>query len=632
MRSSVLALALVSTALPVHAQWSADPNVNLAISDRTSEQVNAKLAADGLGGTWISWFDHASGNYDVYVQHVDAYGVETFPHNGLLVSAATQNSSLTDWDLLCDSTGACVVTFADARAGSDLDVYAYRIDQAGTFLWGPNGVTLSNNADFEPAPRVCELSDGNFLFVWMRSPSVGDNTIRMQKVDPAGNPLFAAEGLPITTAAGEDPGFADVVPADAGSYIVQWVRNIASFSSPRHIHARKFDGNGAPLWPALVPVFDAVAVPIAYWPIVQPDGAGGAFFCWHKSQLNVYDCHVQHLDANGVELFPHNGVPVANVANQWELEPSLAQVGNGEVVVAFNRRNSGQSQWGVGVQKLDASGAPLWGAAGVDLAPFDGINESFERCVHDGQGGAIVLWFEQPNAIPGTRIRAQRVDASGAVLWTSGGIEACSNLSSKDDLEVVTDLPGYVRAGWWDLRLDAGNVYAQNLFVNGALGSAAPGDAYCAGDGLDPNVTTPCPCANTGAPGRGCASSFNALGAAITASGFTALDDVQLVADGLNATGNAIFFMGDAEDPAGLVFGDGLRCATGTLVRLRTQPIAGGASTYPDSTTTVTLSQRSGVAVGSGAIRHYLVYYRNAAAAFCPPATFNATNGFRVTW
>ena len=225
--------ASLLTALPLHAQWSNDPNVNLAIADRTGEQVNAKLAADGSGGTWISWFDHASGNYDVYVQHVDAYGVETFPHNGLLVSAQPQGSSLTDWDLLCDTTGACVVTFSDTRAGTDLDVYAYRIDQAGTFLWGPNGITLSNNADYEPAPRVCQLSDGNFLFVWMRSPSVGDNTIRMQKVDLSGVQLFAPEGLPITTAAGEDPGFADVVPSDSGSYIVQWVRNIASFSSPQ---------------------------------------------------------------------------------------------------------------------------------------------------------------------------------------------------------------------------------------------------------------------------------------------------------------------------------------------------------------------------------------------------------------
>ena len=37
--------ASLLTALPLHAQWSNDPNVNLAIADRTGEQVNAKLDA-----------------------------------------------------------------------------------------------------------------------------------------------------------------------------------------------------------------------------------------------------------------------------------------------------------------------------------------------------------------------------------------------------------------------------------------------------------------------------------------------------------------------------------------------------------------------------------------------------------
>ncbi|MBI5363249.1 MAG: hypothetical protein HZA53_08725 [Planctomycetes bacterium] len=632
MQPITTALLPLLLALPLHAQWSSDPNANLAIGDRPADQVNAKIAADGQGGTWIGWFDHASGNYDVYVQHVDAYGVESFAHNGLLVSANPSNTSLVDWDLLCDSNGACVIVFSDARAGSDLDVYAYRVDAAGALTWGANGVTLSNNADFEPAPRVCELSDGNFAVVWMRSPSPGDNTIRMQKLDPNGVPQFAAEGLPIAGAPGEDPGFCDVVPSLAGGYVVQWLRHIAITSSTRHLRAQRFDANGSPAWASFVAVYDAVSLPIAYQPIVQADGAGGAFLCWHRSQANVYDGLVQHLDANGIELFPHNGVSVSNQANTWELEPSLAQVGNGEVVVAFNRRNPGQSNWGVGAQKLDASGALLWGPTGVDLAPFDTINETFERCVSDGQGGAIALWFEQPNAVPGTRVRAQHVDAAGNVLWTAGGIEACSNLSSKDDLELVTDFPGYARAAWWDLRVDAGNVYAQNLFANGALGSAPPGAAFCAGDGFDPNVTTPCPCGNVGAPGHGCASSFNALGATATARGFVPLDDVALDGAGMNATGSCIFLMGTLEDPFGLPFGDGVRCAAGTLVRLRTQPLAAGASSFPDTNTTITLSARSGVVVGSGAERNYLVYYRNASAAFCPPETFNATNGFRIVW
>ena len=80
------------------------------------------------------------------------------------------------------------------------------------------------------------------------------------------------------------------------------------------------------------------------------------------------------------------------------------------------------------------------------------------------------------------------------------------------------------------------------------------------------------------------------------------------------------------------MFCDGIRCATGVLVRLRTKTLNAGAATFPDSADTITLSARGGTPVGSGLIGYYTVYYRNAAAAFCPPATFNAANGYVITW
>ncbi|MCB1163598.1 hypothetical protein KDL67_13015, partial [bacterium] len=88
MRRIALLLALVLVALPLaaHAQWSDDPLVNLAIADRPSEQVVPKIAATADGGCYVAWFDLASGNYDVYLQHLDAAGNALWAHNGILVS------------------------------------------------------------------------------------------------------------------------------------------------------------------------------------------------------------------------------------------------------------------------------------------------------------------------------------------------------------------------------------------------------------------------------------------------------------------------------------------------------------------------------------------------------------------
>ncbi len=71
----------------------------------------------------------------------------------------------------------------------------------------------------------------------------------------------------------EKPAFQQVVPAENGKVIVSYVRNIASFSSPRHVRAVKVSTTGAILW-GPVAVYDAASVPIAHWPQMMPDGAG----------------------------------------------------------------------------------------------------------------------------------------------------------------------------------------------------------------------------------------------------------------------------------------------------------------------------------------------------------------------
>lgn len=152
---------------------------------------------------------------------------------------------------------------------------------------------------------------------------------------------------------------------------------------------------------------------------------------------------------------------------------------------------------------------------------------------------------------------------------------------------------------------------------------------FCAADGLDPQVTTACPCANPGAPGHGCANSVNSQGALLTASGSINPDTVVLLGSGMPATVAAIYIKGDVREEA--VFGDGLRCAGGFLIRLKTKINSGGASQYPESGDP-SLSVRGSTPPGSGLVGYYQVYYRNSAAGFCPPATFNISNGIKITW
>ena len=103
----------------------------------------------------------------------------------------------------------------------------------------------------------------------------------------------------------------------------------------------------------------------------------------------------------------------------------------------------------------------------------------------------------------------------------------------------------------------------------------------------------------------------------------------NLAASGM-PNGAALFFQGDTRvsGGAGAVFGDGLRCVTGQMVRLLVAPVGGPLARVPAVGGTP-ISVLGGVSAGD--VRHYQAWYRDA-AAYCTAATFNLTNGVAVTW
>ncbi|MBK7876850.1 MAG: hypothetical protein IPJ77_14085 [Planctomycetes bacterium] len=236
------------------------------------------------------------------------------------------------------------------------------------------------------------------------------------------------------------------------------------------------------------------------------------------------------------------------------------------------------------------------------VVPF-GTTASFSS-VLSGPGPFTYFWFKDD------------------VLLTNGG-----SISGADSLTLVIAPTSPGDSGVYQLVVADG---CGTIASDAVTLVVEPGVRFCAGDGLDPVVTTDCPCANFGAPGRGCANSVEAQGAVLTASGLPDPDTAVLSASGMPLVSSCIYLQGDALVDA--TFGDGVRCAGGSLVRLRTRTNVGGASSFPDSGDTVSLSVRGGVVPGSGALRHYQTYYRNAAAVFCPPETFNVTSGFQIVW
>jgi hypothetical protein len=167
--------------------------------------------------------------------------------------------------------------------------------------------------------------------------------------------------------------------------------------------------------------------------------------------------------------------------------------------------------------------------------------------------------------------------------------------------------------------------YVDEILLESTLEAGA---SFCWGDGS----AADCPCGNFGAAGRGCASSIEPSGAQLAGSGNAqvAADSLLFSASGLSQS-VVTFFQGQGpmNFELGATFGDGLRCAGGTTVRLRTVFAPGGMAQIPGAGD-ASLHTLGGIPPQGGS-RTYQVWYRNA-ADFCTSATWNLTNGLQVHW
>jgi hypothetical protein len=454
---------------PARAVWSNDPALNLAIADGPGEQAVPKIAGGSDGSCYVGWYDNASGNYDIRLQRLSPAGIEQWPHNGIVVSSHTQDTWVTDWDLICDSQGNCVLTFSDIRSGN-LDVQAYRIAADGQMLWGPDGLNLSQNPAFEPTPTVCEASDGDFVFAWGRFPDAAGGTLQMQRVAPEGALHFPVGGLAVVSAGTEEPGFPDLEPSLGGDVLLMWVRDTAAYTSPRHIRLQRFTPTGSPVWAAFTAIFDASSIPMGYAPEIRSDGAGGAVCGWHRASGNLFGSFVQRVNASGVEAFAHNGVAVSTDATRNHLDPATAyNATTGEFIVFWNERNLDQNQWGIYAQRISSTGVRMWAATGLVLQPVNAIYKSYPRTVPLGDG-AVCFVTDTPAGFSGDRLIAYRLNQAGTNVWATVPLPVSTPQSGKSRLPLFIDAAGITRIIWEDTRNGTPDVYGQSVAADGTLG------------------------------------------------------------------------------------------------------------------------------------------------------------------
>jgi hypothetical protein len=468
----VLTLTLTTGAW---AQWSSDPNQNLALSDiPNADQVQPKFIPLADNGFFVSWFnnnpnDPPPNGYDTYLQRLDLNGYEQFVHDGIQIAKLT-NSSTEDYGLDIDTQGNALLAFLDTRENDNQQVTVTKVSPSGEQLWGSNGIQLTSGAPNAHQPKVAGTSDGGVVVAYTAyGPTY--SFIVLQKFDANGKPQWASTTLQnnglILSENKADYMVADLHASDNGSVIVSFSRD-TGFRSNRYLYANKFSASGKLLWGTThVHVWDGGSLQLGNYPSFVPDGAGGAVFSWYSSSpsLQVY---VQHINSAGAEVFPHNGVVASTNASQIRVDPSLGyRQSTQEIFVSYEEEDSFQNFNGVYAQKFDSAGNRQWGDSGLVIVPLqDADAEIFEQTVQIGDG-AFVFWVDQQVTEAGT-IQGIRLNNDGTQYCAQFPVSSVLAQKSRPWTALASNMNTVI--AFQDYRAGNSNLYIQNINPDCSLG------------------------------------------------------------------------------------------------------------------------------------------------------------------
>lgn len=282
----------------------------------------------------------------------------------------------------------------------------------------------------------------------------------------------------------------------AGGAIIAWQDTLNPRASlfVQHVLAT---GERDPSWPAegvaLLRDPSALANALAgqELPVIVPDGAGGAIVAWQDGRNTVADPNpdvfAQHVLASGVTdpAWPANGVALCAIAGA-QVFLSAVTDGAGGAIVTWMDGRPGASIVDVYAQRVLASGAvdARWPANGLAVSVAIGPQE-FPVLVADGQGGAIIAWYDLRFGPTGFDIYAQHILDPGVVdpAWPVNGLAICMNVSDQFNPTIVSDGSGGAIVAWDDNRDASFHPFAQHVLVSGRVDPAWPVDGVAISNG-----------------------------------------------------------------------------------------------------------------------------------------------------
>ena len=490
---------LILLPLSVMSQWSHDPAVNTNLIDTTGWNILPKVATCANGDSYISWFSAIGDfNFHVLMQKYDKNGYRKWT-NDLVVSANPTMTWVSDYNMIVDDEGNAVLVNQDLRSGSN-NVYAWKISPAGEFLWGDNGITITQDTNMlNLSPKVVKTPVGDFVVMWDKYPPDTTGLVKpvigLQRISKNGDLLWG-NGVFISDTMYNY--LADILATEDTSIIVAWDKSQyygkdTTFGVRHylHIYAQKYDMNGNPVWPGIIQVDTGNNLEVENYirPYLENDKNGGVFILWKSLYPFSVTELIQHLDANGNAIWPGYGREVSDLTDNSHSDGGMVYMpATGELYVAWAEYHYDAANlsdcWGIYGQKFSAQGERLWGDAGKAIIPLNCSPDTVYLLpvVKKAAANDIAVFYQKeflqinyPDTAIINQIYATRVNSQGNYVWNNQVTLVSNSTFDEENVYVGDSSQNQWIVSWsyWRDNNTRSGISAQNVSMDGRLGPLA---------------------------------------------------------------------------------------------------------------------------------------------------------------
>ena len=466
MKNVLFFLALIVT-FNLSAQWTSLTDVNTEVVTSNSDDIKAIGTASGK--TYIVFWKvvGAPVNYELRLQVINTEGIKELGEDGILVSNTLPMSTSTAISKISiDQNDNIYIGVTGTNTGEG---FAFKMDINGNHLWNPNGINLGSGY----VVTIQALSNGEAVIAWY-----ANGQTLMQKYTASGSPIWSANQQVSNGLSGNKaPG--DLFELSNNEFIL--IFHVITSQIYSNLYAQKYDASGSPQWVAPIQLSNKTTTYNSSYSSAKDNDV--IYYGYKANGSNHFDSYLQRINSDGTLPWGINGMDFDVNQTDYEMDTKIAFAPGSQFVWSIcNYTNTGQSSYGVSIQKFDKSSGDRQFTDNARVIYPIGSSKVFAGDLQLINDQAIFLMKSgMDNGASPTTLHACLLTANGEFEWPTETKPMATFSASKGRIHFTKSINGIVVAIFIEQKIPGSSrIYAQSTATDLAINDSTGTDVISA--------------------------------------------------------------------------------------------------------------------------------------------------------